>query len=88
MRPDGSMTAPRPPSQTTLGKPSVNVTMPNLSGFAGPYMMGFLKDLTGNFTAGLLVLGSCGLAGAIVVMMLRVDNRLEVADSAKSALAH
>ncbi|MDN4015271.1 hypothetical protein QX233_22745, partial [Chryseobacterium gambrini] len=30
----------------------------NLSGFAGPYMMGYLKDLTGNFTAGLLVLGA------------------------------
>lgn len=59
----------------------------NLSGFAGPYIMGFLKDLTGNFTAGLLVLGGCGLAGAIVSMMLRVDNRLEVVDSAKPAFA-
>jgi hypothetical protein len=28
----------------------------NLSGFAGPYAMGYLKDLTGNFTAGLLSL--------------------------------
>jgi hypothetical protein len=27
----------------------------NLSGFAGPYAMGYLKDLTGNFTAGLLL---------------------------------
>ena len=30
----------------------------NLSGFGGPYIMGFLRDLTGNFTAGLLVLAA------------------------------
>ena len=60
----------------------------NLSGFAGPYIMGFLKDQTGSFTAGLLVLASCGLAGAVVAIRLRVDNRLEVHDPAKLALAH
>ncbi|MFN5719019.1 MAG: MFS transporter, partial [Bradyrhizobium sp.] len=27
----------------------------NLSGFAGPFAMGYLKDLTGGFTAGLLL---------------------------------
>jgi MFS family permease len=60
----------------------------NLSGFAGPYVMGLLKDLTGNFRAGLLVLGGCGLAGAVVAMMLRVNHGLEAPDPAKSALAH
>src|SRR3712207_3495116 len=35
----------------------------NLSGFAGPYVMGYLKDATGNFTAGLLLLGGCALVG-------------------------
>ena len=40
----------------------------NLSGFAGPYAMGYLKDLTGNFTAGLLLLAGCALVGAIVVV--------------------
>ena len=60
----------------------------NLSGFAGPYVMGFLKDATGNFTAGLLTLGGCALAGAIVAMTLRVDSRLEVAEPGKPALAH
>ena len=39
----------------------------NLSGFAGPYMMGYLKDATGNFTAGLLVLGGCALVGGIAM---------------------
>jgi MFS transporter, ACS family, tartrate transporter len=49
----------------------------NLSGFAGPYAMGYLKDLTGNFTAGLLLLAGCALAGAVVVVLLRIDARRE-----------
>ena len=48
----------------------------NLSGFAGPYVMGFLKDQTGNFTAGLLVLGGCALVGAVAAMSMRTDAKL------------
>ncbi|WLB55936.1 MFS transporter [Bradyrhizobium japonicum] len=59
----------------------------NLSGFAGPYAMGYLKDLTGNFTAGLLLLAGCALAGAIVVVMLRIDARREHL-SGEIAMAH
>jgi len=60
----------------------------NLSGFAGPYMMGYLKDLTGNFTTGLLVLGGCALVGGIVALMLKVDTRLEVAEPEAAVAAH
>src|SRR6201994_1932398 len=49
----------------------------NLSGFAGPYAMGYLKDMTGNFTAGLLLLAGCALLGAIVVALLPIDVRRE-----------
>jgi nitrate/nitrite transporter NarK len=49
----------------------------NLSGFAGPYAMGYLKDLTGSFTAGLLLLAGCALVGAIVVLLLRIDAKRE-----------
>ncbi|KWV46943.1 hypothetical protein AS156_21260 [Bradyrhizobium macuxiense] len=49
----------------------------NLSGFAGPFAMGYLKDLTGGFTAGLLLLAVVGLIGAIVAIRLRIDPRLE-----------
>jgi MFS transporter, ACS family, tartrate transporter len=49
----------------------------NLSGFAGPYVMGYLKDATGSFTAGLLFLAGCALLGAVVVMLLRIDVRRE-----------
>ncbi len=61
----------------------------NLSGFAGPYMMGYLKDTTGDFTAGLLVLGGCALVGAVTVMLLRTDSRLEAAEAGgRQAMAH
>jgi ACS family tartrate transporter-like MFS transporter len=57
----------------------------NLSGFGGPYIMGYLRDLTGNFTAGLIVLGGCALAGGIVIMMVRADSHLEASEP---VLAH
>jgi nitrate/nitrite transporter NarK len=59
----------------------------NLSGFAGPYAMGYLKDLTGSFTAGLLLLAGFSLLGAIVVMILRIDARREQVPG-EVAMAH
>jgi MFS transporter, ACS family, tartrate transporter len=59
----------------------------NLSGFAGPYAMGYLKDLTGNFTVGLLLLAGCAVVGAVVVMSLRIDVRREQS-SGDVVLAH
>jgi MFS transporter, ACS family, tartrate transporter len=60
----------------------------NLSGFAGPYVMGYLKDLTGNFTTGLLVLGGCALIGAIVAMTLKQNPALETAGMAEPVPTH
>jgi MFS transporter, ACS family, tartrate transporter len=45
----------------------------NLSGFLGPYVVGYIKDRTGSFTGGLLAIA----AGMIIVMLLRHDTRLE-----------
>jgi len=59
----------------------------NLSGFAGPFAMGYLKDLTGNFTVGLLLLAGCAVVGAAVVMGLRIDVRREQS-TGEVALAH
>src|SRR6201999_2351126 len=59
----------------------------NLSGFAGPYAMGYLKDMTGNFTAGLLLLAGCALLGAIVVSLLPIDVRREQM-SGEPVMAH
>jgi ACS family tartrate transporter-like MFS transporter len=44
----------------------------NLGGFAGPYLIGYLADVTGGYTAGLLYLVGCGLAGSALVLSLRV----------------
>ncbi|WP_096358633.1 MFS transporter [Variibacter gotjawalensis] len=60
----------------------------NLSGFAGPYVMGYLKDQTGSFTAGLLVLAGCALVGGLAAMSMRVDPKLETtADTGLTAKA-
>src|SRR6201996_1233501 len=59
----------------------------NLSGFAGPFAMGYLKDLTGDFPAGLLLLAGCAVVGAVVSMSLRIDERREHAPG-QVALAH
>jgi len=42
----------------------------NLGGFAGPYIMGWVKDATGSFKAGLYVLAGFGIAAAIVTLMV------------------
>jgi len=42
----------------------------NLGGFAGPYIMGWIKNATGNFRAGLYVLAAFGLASAAVTLIV------------------
>jgi ACS family tartrate transporter-like MFS transporter len=42
----------------------------NLGGFAGPYIMGWVKDATGSFKAGLYVLAGFGIAAAVVTLMV------------------
>lgn len=44
-------------------------------GFVGPYLMGFLKDYTGSFTAGLMVMGCILFVAAAMVMSLRLFLR-------------
>lgn len=59
----------------------------NLSGFAGPFVMGYLKDVTGNFSAGLLVLAGCTFAGGLVAMTLKVSKHLEAVEPGRLAPA-
>lgn len=44
-------------------------------GFVGPYLMGFLKDYTGSFTAGLMVMGCIMFVAAAMVVSLRLFLR-------------
>jgi ACS family tartrate transporter-like MFS transporter len=43
----------------------------NLSGTAAPWLVGVIKDATGEFTLGLLFLGLCSLAGGAVMLLRR-----------------
>lgn len=49
----------------------------NLAGFFGPYVMGWIKDSTGSFGAGLLCLSGAGLIGVAAVLLLHHDTALE-----------
>jgi len=43
-----------------------------LGGFAGPYLFGYVKSLTGGATVSLLLMAGLALAGALVAASLRV----------------
>lgn len=44
-------------------------SMGNLSGFVSPYMLGYIKDLTGGLAPGLYALAALMLLGAVLVMI-------------------
>ena len=46
----------------------------NLAGFAGPYAMGSIKDMTGSYTGGLLSLSTVGLIAMAIVLALPRDR--------------
>jgi len=52
----------------------------NLAGFVGPYVMGWIKDLTGSYTGGLLLLALASVIAMIIVLMFKYEQ------SPKSAL--
>lgn len=51
----------------------------NLGGFFGPFVMGWLKDVTGSFSAGLICLGlvelTAGLVGYIIITNIQKRHR-------------
>jgi len=54
----------------------------NLSGFFGPYAMGWIKDATGSFTGGLVLIAALAVLGAVIVLVLGHDPALERAPAA------
>ena len=46
----------------------------NFGGFVGPYMMGYIRDSTHSFAAGLIAIGVIFIAGGSLVLTLRVDR--------------
>jgi ACS family tartrate transporter-like MFS transporter len=53
----------------------------NLAGFAGPFAMGWIKDHTGSYAGGLLLLAALGIIAMGIVLMLGHDDALERAHS-------
>ena len=49
----------------------------NLSGFAGPFAMGWIKDQTGSFALGLLLIAACALGAMFIVVALGHNKELE-----------
>jgi MFS transporter, ACS family, tartrate transporter len=49
----------------------------NLAGFAGPFAMGWIKDQTGSYAGGLLLLAGLGIIAAGIVLTLGHDKSLE-----------
>jgi MFS transporter, ACS family, tartrate transporter len=49
----------------------------NLAGFAGPFAMGWIKDHTGSYAGGLLLLAALGIMAMGVVLILRRDRASE-----------
>jgi len=54
----------------------------NLSGYFGPFVMGWIKDLTGGFGWGLATIAACALIALFITLALGHDPRLEQAPEA------
>ena len=54
----------------------------NLAGFAGPLAMGWLRDHTGSYTDGLLLLAGLGITAMGIVLGIGHDDALERAPAA------
>ena len=59
----------------------------NLAGFFGPFVMGWLKDVTGHYAAGLWVIAASAVVAMVVVLALHHDGRLEEAPEGAAAAA-
>ena len=57
----------------------------NLAGFFGPFVVGWLKDRTGHYAAGLWVIAACAVVSMVVVLVLHHDRRLEEAPAGAAA---
>jgi MFS transporter, ACS family, tartrate transporter len=49
----------------------------NLAGFVGPYAMGWIKDATGSFTGGLLLIAALAVVAMVIVLALGHNTALE-----------
>jgi MFS transporter, ACS family, tartrate transporter len=63
-------------SAAAAGTAVIN-SISNLAGFAGPYAMAWMKDATGSFTAGLLLIAGLAVIAMGIVLAIGHDAALE-----------
>jgi MFS transporter, ACS family, tartrate transporter len=51
----------------------------NLSGYFGPFVMGWIKDRTGDFRWGLVTIAACAIVALVITLLLGHDAELEKA---------
>ena len=56
----------------------------NLAGFGGPYLVGWVKDLTGNTSTGLLVLAVLPLISGLLVFLSGQESKVEFASAERA----
>jgi sugar phosphate permease len=61
--------------QAAAGGVAIITMIGSLGGFAGPTLTGKLKDMTHNFTAGLLVIGGLAVVAAMLCALLKATPR-------------
>jgi MFS transporter, ACS family, tartrate transporter len=54
----------------------------NLSGYFGPFVIGWIKDATGGFAWGLVTIAACALVALVITLILGHDEQLERAPEA------
>jgi ACS family tartrate transporter-like MFS transporter len=54
----------------------------NLSGYFGPFAMGWIKDMTGSFAWGLVTIAACAVVALVITLALGHDPHLERAPEA------
>jgi ACS family tartrate transporter-like MFS transporter len=62
-----------------------------MGGFVGPYLMGWLKDQTGDYTVGLRILAGAMFVGGLLALLVRPNGgrKLELpAAKAKAGLVN
>src|SRR6266403_2769861 len=55
----------------------------NLAGFAGPFAMGWIKDHTGSYAGGLLLLAAFGIVAMGILLMIGQDEAVEHTNAAE-----
>jgi MFS transporter, ACS family, tartrate transporter len=55
-------------------EPAIINSVGNLSGFAGPFVMGWVRDSTGSFTIGLLTIAIGPTFAALTMLLLRREQ--------------